>query len=140
MGMEMTKEFGRTMALRVGLLAVLTGAAAPAVAESYCFRAGPDGASDLRLDIAGNGRASFTLESWQGGGHSCGASGQARAIEGGWVYRETIDGARCEIVLARTEDGGILLQDTDNRCRTTLCGARAMIDGLAFPHTSRVAC
>jgi hypothetical protein len=128
-------------AARIGFLAAIAlMSAGPAAAESYCFRTGPDGASTLRLDVDATGRAAFALESWQGGGHSCGAAGPLRAMQGGWVYRETIGGSACEIRLILTGDGGIRLQDPGNGCRPALCGARAMIDGLSFPHAARVPC
>jgi hypothetical protein len=140
----MTDQVLRTPKVRIALVATFAALAgiAPvaAHAESYCFKSGPEGADTLRLDVAGNGSLRFALDSWQGGGHNCAASGKAKAVKGGWVYREKIGGDTCEIILARQSDGGITLTDTDNRCRPALCGARAVISGLSFPAKSQVDC
>jgi hypothetical protein len=109
--------------------------AAPAVTAStgYCYRVDE---TILRLDVAGDGQAVFALESWQANGHSCGAAGAARPIEGGWVH-ET---GACRIEILVTPESGLRLTDRDWICKETMCGARAVIDGLAFPRASQVDC
>ena len=103
----------------------------------YCFQTE---SSTLRLDVAGDGRATFSLESFQGGGHACGAGGHARPIEGGWAYEESLDGRLCRIELLVTSDGGIRLTDKDWACKPMLCGHRAVLDGLSFPLAAQVNC
>lgn len=105
--------------------------------NGYCFQVRDD---TLRLDVAGDGRAYFSLDSWQGGGHSCGAEGPARPIEGGWVYEQTFNGAPCRIELLVTPDGGIRVTDKDWTCKPALCGQRAVLDGLSFSLDTQVDC
>lgn len=103
----------------------------------YCFQ---NRHSTLRLDVAGDGRAVFALESVQGGGHVCGAGGPAHPVQGGWVYEERFDGTLCRIELLVTPDGGMRLTDKDWACKPMLCGHRAVLDGLEFPLNTQVNC
>ena len=121
-------------------LALAALSAAPAWSagpgKSYCYKTAD---STLRLDVASNGRAGFVLDSWQGGGHACSAAGTATATATGWVYDERLDSGPCTIEIL-ISDGGIRLTDADWRCKASLCGARAVIDGLTFPRSSQVSC
>ncbi|MCB1311930.1 MAG: hypothetical protein KDK29_08605 [Sedimentitalea sp.] len=114
-------------------------AAAPGVvaAGGYCFKSGRD---TFRLQIAADGSAWFDLESWQGGGHFCGARGVAQPQVGGWLYQEDLWGRLCRMQIMVTDDQGIRLADPDHGCKMTLCGQRAAIDGLSFPRQAQVDC
>ena len=105
--------------------------------SGYCFSNGSDA---LRLDVAADGSAVFDLESWQANGHSCGAGGYARAMNGGWTYEDVLYGTPCRIDILVTPDQGLRLSDVGGACRRTLCGARAVIDGLIFPRSSQIDC
>ncbi len=115
----------------------------PAAAQStgagkaYCYRTD---ASTFRLDVGGDGRATFVLDSWQDGGHSCSGSGTAKPTATGWLYEKRLDGGPCKMEIRPGKDGGLVLSDANWGCKATLCGARAVIDGLAFPRSSQVSC
>lgn len=110
-------------------------AATPAIG-SYCYMSGDD---TLRLDLRGDGSASFEFSSWQTNGHSCGAQGQAKPITGGWLYENDEFGA-CQLGIIVTPDGGIRLSDPDYQCKQGLCGQRASIDGLQFARSTQIDC
>jgi len=107
-----------------------------AIAGVYCQR---DGAHKLAIRETAGGGIEFAITSWQGGGHHCGASGRARPSPTGWRYEANMSGAgheRCAINFAY--DHGVTLSvDRDARCRSQ-CGARATLDGLLFPESSRL--
>lgn len=108
---------------------------APSAApRAYCFS---EGDSTLRFELTPGGSARFSVESWQGGGHTCGAQGEAMVEGDAWVYRP--DGT-CALAFRVGPDGGISIADPDWACKQTLCGQRAVFDGLAFPVSSQVAC
>jgi hypothetical protein len=109
------------------------GSSASPASPGYCYRTDD---TTLRLDVAGDGRALFELDSWQGGGHHCGGGGPAQPIEGGWVH----EAGSCRIEILVTPEAGLRLTDRDWICKETMCGARAVIDGLAFPRASQVDC
>ncbi len=111
------------------------GGSSPAATRGtgYCYRSGDN---TLRLDVAGDGRALFELDSWQVAGHNCGAGGVAQPIEGGWLFED----GPCRIEILVTPESGLRLTDHDWICKQTMCGARAVIDGLAFPRASQVDC
>lgn len=118
--------------------AAAADAAAPSAGpRAYCFAQGED---RLRLEVAADGSARFTLDSWGANGHSCAAAGAARPVNGGWLYEETISGTPCRLDIRVTADQGLTLADPGWACKETLCGARAVIDGLTFPRGSQVAC
>lgn len=114
----------------------LESGAGMAIAGVYCQR---DGAHKLAIRETAGGGIEFAITSWQGGGHHCGASGRARPSPTGWRYEANMSGAgheRCAINFAY--DHGVTLSvDRDARCRSQ-CGARATLDGLLFPESSRL--
>jgi peptidoglycan hydrolase-like protein with peptidoglycan-binding domain len=107
-----------------------------AIAGVYCLQ---DGADKLAVRETAGGGIEFAITSWQGGGHSCGAGGRAHPSPTGWRYEADMSGAdheRCAINF--TYDHGVTLSvDRDARCRSQ-CGARATLDGLLFPESSRL--
>lgn len=107
--------------------------------SAYCYRMGQD---DLRLDLgSGGGGGSFSMFSMQANGHSCGAEGAVRSIQGGWVHEQRMDdGTLCRIEIMVTPEQGLRLTDVDWRCKPFLCGQRAVIQGLSFPRDSQVDC
>ncbi|MDK3073746.1 hypothetical protein QO034_11535 [Sedimentitalea sp. JM2-8] len=112
-------------------------APAPAGETGYCYRSGSD---EFRLYVAGDGSARFTLESWQGGGHSCSAAGTAQPVAGGWIYQEDFYGRLCRMEIRVTPEAGIRIADPDHDCKMSLCGQRAMLDGLAYARETQVDC
>jgi len=106
----------------------------------YCFVNRDD---RLILDIAGDGRGLLTLESWQGGGHSCGISdGSLSPTQTGWRYRDAsiFPDTPCTLAIDVTPDGGIRLSDPGGHCKRGRCGQRAALDGMHFPAASQIAC
>lgn len=103
----------------------------------YCYATQGD---QLRMEIAADGRGTFALESWQGGGHSCGAEGALAPIPGGWVYEETLFSGPCRLEILVTPEGGLRLTDVQSGCKVSLCGQRAMLDGLSFARSAQVDC
>lgn len=106
-------------------------------AVGYCYA---EGQSSLKVMVDAGGAAHFALESFQGGGHHCGAGGPLVAVEGGWDYEAVLEGGPCKIEIRVTPDQGLRLSDPDWNCKPSLCGARAVIDGLTFSRASQVAC
>ncbi len=103
----------------------------------YCYR---DANSTLRVMVNDAGAARFSLESFQGGGHSCSAQGPATAMAGGWFYEDALTGGPCRIEIMVTPGQGLRLSDPEWNCKASLCGARAAIDGLEFKRESQVDC
>jgi hypothetical protein len=112
-------------------------APAPSGQVGYCYRAGSD---DFRLFVAADGRARFTLESWQGGGHLCSGAGSAYPTTGGWVFEQDFYGRLCRLQFQVTPGGGIRLSDPNHDCKMTMCGQRAVLDGLTYARTSQIDC
>jgi hypothetical protein len=110
-----------------------SGSPASPASPGYCYRTDE---TTLRLDVAGDGQAIFALDSWQAAGHHCGAGGPARPTESGWLFEA--DACRIEILV--TPESGLRLTDRDWVCKETMCGARAVIDGLSFPRASQIDC
>lgn len=104
---------------------------------NYCY---DTGAGFLHLRLAADGSAGFRLQSWQGGGYSCSAEGYARRVAGGWLYEENLYGRPCRLDLQVTPDRGIRLGDAGSGCKMTLCGQRAVLDGLVYPAAAQVDC
>ena len=116
--------------------------AAPAPAPvpqttSYCYQ---DNNQSLRLDVAADGSATFDFLSFQANGHTCGGQGRAAKTPAGWVYEAVLSGRECKIEFTVTQEQGIRLNDPDWGCKPTLCGQRAVIDGMTFPRESQVVC
>ncbi|MEX0340676.1 MAG: hypothetical protein AB3N11_16750 [Arenibacterium sp.] len=115
-------------------------APAPAPAPqitSYCYQ---DDFQSLRLDVAADGNATFRFDSIQSNGHGCGGQGRAARVPAGWVYEEELNGRACKIEFTVTQDQGIRLSDPEWACKPTLCGQRAVIDGITYPRESQVIC
>ncbi len=93
----------------------------------------------LALQEMENGDMRFMISSWQGRGQTCAGEGTARRTPYSWRYEADMrggDSERCG--LAISAGGAVRLStDSDARCQS-LCGARATLNGLAFPQTSRV--
>lgn len=103
----------------------------------YCYA---EGQSTLRVMVDAAGAARFSMESYQAAGHGCFGRGPLTAVEGGWDYVAALDGGPCRIEIRVTPDQGLRLADPDWNCKASLCGARAVIDGLSFPRSSQVDC
>lgn len=103
----------------------------------FCFVTASD---TMRLALREDGTASFSFDSFQEAGHSCGAEGIARPVPGGWRYEEDFSGRLCVLDIRVASDGGLTLSDVDHGCKLMLCGQRATIDGRAFPLASQVDC
>ncbi|AVO37588.2 hypothetical protein [Pukyongiella litopenaei] len=115
-----------------------TGTApAPAGNTGYCYKTEGD---EFRFHVGADGRARFSLESWQGGGHSCGVSGIAHPTEGGWVHESDEFGRPCRLEFRITPESGIRLGDAGHDCKMVFCGQRAVLDGLTFGRAAQVAC
>lgn len=115
-------------------------APAPAPAPqvtSYCYQ---DSNQSLRLDVAPDGSATFDFLSFQANGHTCGGQGRAARVPSGWVYEDVLNGRNCKIEFTVTQEQGIRLSDPDWACKPTLCGQRAVIDGLTFTRETQVIC
>ena len=104
---------------------------------AYCYRTAGD---QLSLRVTDSGSAQFAFESVQANGHICSGEGEARWTGAGWVHEATLDGGFCRIEFLVTAEQGLRLTDRDWTCKPTLCGARAVIDGLTFPRASQVDC
>ncbi len=109
----------------------------PPGGAGYCYRAGED---DLRIYVAADGSARFRLESWQSHGHSCFAEGRALPVEGGWLFQDNVEGRHCRLELRVTPQGDIRLSDPDHGCKMTMCGQRAVLDGLTYGRDVQVDC
>ncbi|MEM8956735.1 MAG: hypothetical protein AAGC86_02865 [Pseudomonadota bacterium] len=106
-------------------------------ATDLCFKTESDA---FKLQPGASGVARFGLTSWQANGHSCGVSGTATPIEGGWMFERENDGQLCRLQLLRTAEGGVQLSDPEWACKTHYCGARAVLDGMRFEPASRADC
>ena len=103
----------------------------------YCYR---DGDSVLRVIVDGAGAGRFSLQSYQDSGHSCSAQGPVTAVPGGWDYAAELGGGACRIAIRVTAAQGLRLSDPEWNCKPSLCGMRAVIDGLEFPRSTQVDC
>ena len=103
---------------------------------SFCYNTQND---QLWLDTLQSGDARFALESWQANGHSCTASGIAKAQNGRWVFTDP-SAQNCRLGITVEPDGTVAISDPDFACKFVYCGQRAVLDGLRFPNTSQVAC
>ncbi|MCV3270469.1 hypothetical protein [Roseobacter sinensis] len=118
---------------RVSQIPCTPKAAAPVTA--FCYRQGEDG---LRLDLAaGGGGARVEFWSWQANGHSCSGEMVGQAVAGGWDFPAT---GGCLLQLRAASDGSLQLADPDWACKRSLCGQRAVLDGLSFPRSSQIDC
>lgn len=106
-------------------------------AVSYCYQ---QGYGTFRVDVAPDGNAQFRLNSVQANGHSCSARGSAQRRVDGWVYEEMLVSGRCRIEILVTAEQGLRLRDEDWNCKPTLCGQRAVIDGLTFTRDDQINC
>lgn len=111
---------------------------APA-AGAYCFATQN---SQIRLLLDAKGNAEFQFDAFQTNGHHCGASGLAIAAPdiGGWRYSSQKEGYDCQLEIRVTADQGIELKDPEWNCKAYMCGARAVIDGIAFSRQSQIDC
>ncbi|MEM9577951.1 MAG: hypothetical protein AAF999_13170 [Pseudomonadota bacterium] len=101
---------------------------------AYCFQKGDD---VLRLDLARDGSARLEFLSWQANGHTCSGQQSGTQVADGWRFPGDLG---CQLQVVVTADGGVELKDPEWVCKTTMCGQRAVVDGLTFPHSSRVDC
>ena len=106
-------------------------------ATDLCFKTDGD---NLKLQPGASGVARFGRSSWQGNGHSCGVSGTASPVDGGWMFERNIDGQLCRLQFLRTPEGGIQLSDPEWACKAHYCGARAALDGMRFAPANRADC
>lgn len=106
-------------------------------ATDLCFKTEGDA---FKLLPGASGVARFGLSSWQGNGHSCGVSGTATPVDGGWMFERENDGQLCRLQFLRTAEGGIQLSDPEWACKAHYCGARAVLDGMRFEPASRADC
>jgi hypothetical protein len=92
----------------------------------------------MALNETDQGDLQFMVSSAQSG-HHCQAEGTARRTPYGWRYEANMHGAageRCAIEFSAA--GSVRLStDADARCQS-VCGARATLNGLAFPSGARV--
>ncbi|MFB9151635.1 hypothetical protein [Roseovarius ramblicola] len=111
---------------------VLTAAPAPALADPaglYCI---DDGNSFLIGRPAGSAAFEVRITSWQGMSH-CGIEGTANTTTDGWL----LENHGCKLQL-REEGGAIALAASPREACAPFCGARANLNGLTFPPSSRV--
>ncbi|MBK0327439.1 hypothetical protein I5535_09035 [Rhodobacteraceae bacterium F11138] len=101
---------------------------------SYCYQSEND---MMRLAVLADGGADFEFMSWQSNGHTCSASGRARAVQGGWEYSGE---AACRLRILVTPDQGLRLTDQDWLCKRRMCGQRAVVDGLEFARSDQIDC
>jgi peptidoglycan hydrolase-like protein with peptidoglycan-binding domain len=103
------------------------------VSGLYCA-----GSHSMALNEIDGGDLQFMVSSAQSG-HLCAAEGTARRTPYGWRYEANMRGEateRCAIEISA--DGAVRLStDADARCQS-LCGARATLNGIAFPSAARV--
>lgn len=111
-----------------------TASAAPVQATAYCYARGYD---TLRLERAGSGVAQIEISSWQANGHSCSARMAGQEVVGGWDFPGT---GGCRLQLRVTAEGGVQMADPDWLCKASMCGQRAVLDGLSFPRSSQIDC
>jgi hypothetical protein len=130
-------EYGRLSAIPCQPRRAVAASAPQAASGGFCYQRASD---TMRLDLAPDGSATFRVESWQGGGHSCFASGFARAIEGGWLHEDASGGRPCQLSILVTPDQGLRLSDPNWQCKMSMCGQRATLDGLEFPRSAQVDC
>lgn len=102
-------------------------------AGAFCYQ---NGADSLRLGLNGT-TATLEFISWQANGHSCSGDMTGFAVEGGWMFQGF---GACFLHLRRDANGGLDLIDRDWACKQTMCGQRAVIDGMHFPRASQVDC
>ncbi len=95
----------------------------------YCV---DDGNSFLIVRPAGGDAFEVRIKSWQGMFH-CGIEGTANATTDGWL----LENQGCKLQL-REEDGVIALAASPREACAPFCGARANLNGLTFPPSSRV--
>ncbi|MGZ2256922.1 hypothetical protein [Roseobacter sp. A03A-229] len=103
-------------------------------ATAFCYAQGDD---TLRLDLAGGGAAQLEISSWQANGHSCSGQMAGQEVAGGWDFPGT---GGCRLQLRVTAGGDVQLSDPDWVCKASMCGQRAVLDGLSFPRTSQIDC
>ena len=108
--------------------------AQPKQANAYCFQRGDD---VLRLDASDDGSARLEFLSWQANGHTCSGRLAGQRDAEGWRFP---DAQGCLLQLRIAADGGVELKDVDWACKPFMCGQRAVVDGVSFPHSSRVDC
>lgn len=124
---------GRAMGLAT-IAALALGVAAEASAQDltgvYCARGGDDA---LVVEARGNSLG-FMLSFWQGGMHHCGIGRLTAAAQGGGFA--VTDGA-CTLRL-RDDGIDIILEAAPvEACKQHYCGARAILDTLRLPLSSR---
>ena len=90
------------------------------------------GSSFLIARQAGYQAVDLRISSWQGM-HHCGVQGTATAAPDGWLM-EVRD---CWLRL-REESGALILDASPRDVCAPFCGARAQLNGLTFPQSSRV--
>ncbi len=105
---------------------------APALADPAGLYCTDGGTSFLIGRLAGSAAFEVRITSWQGMFH-CGIEGTAHATPDGWL----LENQGCRIQL-REENGAIVLAAAPREACAPFCGARANLDGLTFPHGSRV--
>lgn len=130
----------RLRASTINCLPKGTGVVQPAPAPqitSYCYQ---DNTKSLRLDVSEDGSANFEFVSSQANGHTCGGQGRAARTAAGWLYEAALDSGPCRIEFTVTPSQGIRLNDADWACKPTLCGQRAVIDGLTYDRETQVQC
>lgn len=112
--------------LLLSLLSVGSAAAEPL--GLYCR----DGGSHfLMARAAGAGGLEIRISSWQGM-HFCGASGLAQNSGAGWLFVE--EGCRVSV---RPDGEAFRIGAEPEEACAALCGARARLDGLSFPASTR---
>jgi hypothetical protein len=103
-------------------------------ANSYCYARGDDA---LKVELLPANRARIEISSWQGGGHSCGGRMEGHQVVDGWHFPGE---QGCFLRLRLGDEGSLNIIDPDWACKRTMCGQRAVLDGMQFPRDSQVAC
>ncbi len=87
----------------------------------------------LSIGEADGDRLRFDLVLLASNAHLCTLSGEAQAVdEGLYLYSETLDvWGLCNLRL-RVSEEAIVLEDVNDVCRNSYCGARASFHGVAF--------
>ncbi|MEI4233821.1 hypothetical protein [Roseovarius sp. D22-M7] len=117
------------------VLPVLAGfliSAAPALADSAGLYCAYGGNSFLIARQAGTNAVDLRISSWQGM-HHCGVQGTATAAPDGSLLE-----ARGCMLRLREESGAIMLEASPHEACAQFCGARARLNGLSFPQSSRI--
>lgn len=117
--------------LAPGLAGLLLSAAA-VLANPVGLYCANGGNSFLIGQPVGGGAFDLRISSWQGM-HHCGIAGVARATSDGWL----LETEGCTLRLLDAGGALVLATPADGAC-APFCGARATLDGLTFPHASRV--